>query len=190
MKDWLRAYFKTVVIPLYHLQLKYGLGLVAHGQNIVVRLTNFVPSGLFLKDFQGDLRISQARPSSSPLLKTLQSHLDSLPPHYLIHDLITGHFVTVLRFISEVAFLSDGFSEIHFYQILAEELKKYLQEHASLEFDQDLGIFEKKYQRVLLNKVRFKIGYADSAERPLPMLGSQLSNPMHSSSTNFGEIYE
>jgi aerobactin synthase len=32
--------------------------------------------------------------------------------------------------------------------------------------------------RVLVNKVRFKIGYADSHERPVPMVGDELLNPI------------
>ena len=38
VKEWLRDYFTVVIIPLYHLQLKYGLGLVSHGQNIILKM--------------------------------------------------------------------------------------------------------------------------------------------------------
>jgi aerobactin synthase len=32
--------------------------------------------------------------------------------------------------------------------------------------------------RVVLNKVRFSIGYSDSAERPLPLVAEELISPI------------
>ncbi len=177
--NWLRCYFKAVVIPLYHLQVNYGLGLVAHGQNVILRLKNFVPHGMLLKDFQGDLRASDEIDSSNRLAAQAAEHLDKLPPHYLIHDLVTGHFVTVLRFVSEVMRESDGLSENEFYQVLSECICEYLATTTRTNLDERLNLLGPKTKRVLLNKVRFKIGYADSAERPLPLLGTDLANPLY-----------
>lgn len=179
-EDWLERYFTSVVVPLYHLQLRYGIGIVAHGQNIVLRLKNFIPMGIFLKDFQGDLRLADHM--DSPLRNF---DLDSLKPEFLIHDLITGHFVSVLRFVSATLFESQGFSEKGFYQILSNVLQSYLQktDHGAVEPAQDL--LRAPYQRVLLNKVRFAIGYGDRTQRPLPMLGTELRNPL-----NQGGVHE
>ncbi len=178
-QKWLQKYFEVVVVPLYHLQLKYGLGLVSHGQNIVLKLKGSIPAGIFLKDFQGDLRLSN-EPTllQNNFLDSVAKHLDKLPPDYLIHDLVTGHFVTVLRFISETMHESDQFSEIKFYEILANVIKEYLKNNVEGPVDKRLDLLRQHFQRVLLNKVRFKIGYADSAERPLPLLGADLKNPL------------
>lgn len=173
---WLKAYFKNLFVPLYHLQAKYGIGLVAHGQNVVARLENGTPVGLFLKDFQGDLRVSEG----SSALEGFD--LTRLPRHYLIHDLLTGHLVTVLRFISETLQECDRFPEIKFYQILGHVLTEYLEQNPEirqLKHYKDIDLLQKTFHRVLVNKVRFKIGYADSAERPVPMLGEDLTNPIY-----------
>lgn len=178
-EQWLQRYFEVVVIPLYHLQLTYGLGLVSHGQNIMLKLENSAPVGIFLKDFQGDLRLStESSALQTEFLGRVAAHLDKLPPDYLIHDLVTGHFVTVLRFISETMHESDGFSEIQFYGILAQTVKEYLKKIGVNSVDKRLDLFSPSIERVLVNKVRFKIGYADSADRPLPMLGTKLKNPL------------
>lgn len=178
--EWLKRYFEAVVIPLYHLQLKYGLGLVAHGQNIVLKLRDFMPVGMWLKDFHGDLRLSAEESElQKKFLSSVASHLDRLPPHYLIHDLVTGHFLTVLRFVSVVLEESDGFSESEFYRILSECVHSYIEKHALAHVNERTDILSEKFHRVLLNKVRFRIGYADSAERPLPMLGEDLKNPLY-----------
>lgn len=175
--EWLKEYFKVVVIPLYHLQLKYGIGLVAHGQNIVLRMQNFRPYGVVLKDFQGDLRLADnSILLSKDEFKDVASKLDQLPAHYLIHDLMTGHLVTVLRFVSEVMEESDGLKEIQFYQILSEVIREY---HKKYSAPLELSLLNETISRVLVNKVRFKIGYGDSSERPKPMVGEDLGNPIH-----------
>lgn len=177
---WLKSYFVTVVVPLYHLQLKYGIGLVSHGQNILLTLKDFRPARLIIKDFQGDLRIlNQDIPELEVFSPKLKSILTRLPAPYLIHDLLTGHFVTVLRFISAVLYEDSGFEEQNFYRILGEVVEAYHAEHPELSKRVPaLGMLHKTIPRVLVNKVRFHIGYGDSTERPLPMVGSDLINPL------------
>jgi aerobactin synthase len=177
-EEWLRRYFEVVIIPLYHLQLVYGVGMVAHGQNIILKLRNYLPNGMMLKDFQGDLRLSQKMPEKGArYFKSLEDRLTKLPPDYLIHDLVTGHFVTVLRFISGAMEESNSFPENKFYQILSEVVQNYLKDK---NISDQQNILSKIIPRVLLNKVRFSIGYSDSAQRPLPMVGSELKNPLFS----------
>ncbi len=173
--DWLDCYFRVVILPLYHLQVRYGVGIVAHGQNIVVRLKNSLPVGVFLKDFQGDVRLLDQLPEASPSrMAAYQGILTQLPSHYLIHDLITGHFVTVLRFLSASLFESDGFSEQEFYARLRRTITHYLEEQGL----ESSNLFVAKIPRLLVNPVRFKIGYADSDVRPLPLLGAEIFNPL------------
>lgn len=176
ISEWMTKYFQEVVIPLYHLQLEYGVGLVAHGQNIILKMTNYIPSGVIIKDFQGDLRLSE----NSILLvdkdfEFIGSKLEKLPDHYLIHDLLTGHFVTVLRFVSSVLENSNKFSEIEFYALLAKEIKNYLGEK---KISSELNFLNPKITKVLVNKVRFKVGYGDSSQRPRPMVGQDIVSPI------------
>lgn len=175
--DWLRAYFQCVVIPLYHLQVRHGIGLVAHGQNVVLRLRNDIPVGVYLKDFQGDLRFAEGKfPIRDATLASSAAHLPRLPAAHLIHDLITGHLVSVLRFFAAgLAADPDPIAEQEFYGVLAEEIAAY---EAGQEIPAGLSLLRPEFERVLLNKVRFQIGYADSAERPLPTLGAPLPNPI------------
>ncbi|RLU02539.1 MAG: IucA/IucC family siderophore biosynthesis protein, partial [Ketobacter sp.] len=49
---WIRKLFDVVVIPLYHLMCQYGVGLVAHGQNLTLILEAGVPKRLAIKDLQ------------------------------------------------------------------------------------------------------------------------------------------
>lgn len=178
-EQWLSKLFDVVVVPLYHLLCKYGVGLVAHGQNITLILDNHQPVRVALKDFQGDLRlIDQDFPELDSLGDYARSVTVRLPAAHLIHDLQTGHFVTVLRFIS-ACLAEKGFSEHRFYQLLGEQLQSYINGHPELENRFKLfDLFTPEIARVCLNRVRFKLGYGDTSERPLPELGTPLKNPL------------
>lgn len=176
---WLMQLFDAVVIPLYHLLCKYGVGLVAHGQNVSVILRNNRPVKVALKDFQGDLRlIDDDFPELASLPESVRSVTTRLPDQHLIHDLQTGHFVSVMRFIS-MALVKDGFSESRFYRLLGVTLKRYMDAHPELEprFKR-FNLFTPTMARICLNRVRFKRGYGDRTDRPLPELGSDLQNPL------------
>ena len=173
--EWLKKYFNHIVVPLYHLQLNYGIGIVSHGKNITLLLRDYAPAGMFIKDFQGDLRINEKFVN---ILPENLKQLKSLPPEYLIHDLITGHFVTVLRFISPLLEKTNLMTEVQFYSILNEVIATYLKNHhPDLSLNNSLNLLRPNFEKVILNKVRFKIGYEDSASRPLPLLGTPLKNP-------------
>ena len=175
--EWLKDYFTVVVIPLYHLQLKYGIGLVAHGQNIILKMKNFRPVGVILKDFQGDLRLADnSILLERPEFLEIAAKIDKMPANYLIHDLMTGHMVTVLRFVSEVMEESDGLKEIEFYKILSSVVSEYLEGKS---IDPELNFLNQSIHRILLNKVRFKVGYGDSSERPKPAVGNNLVSPLY-----------
>ncbi|GAB1623453.1 NIS family aerobactin synthetase IucC [Agarivorans albus] len=178
-ETWLRKLFKHVVVPLYHLMCRYGVALVAHGQNITLVLDKHQPAGCIIKDFHGDLRlIDQAFPELESLDSEVRANLTRLPANYLIHDLITGHFVTVLRFVSP-KLVSLGVSEQQFYSWLAQELASYQASHPELKQRFELfDIFKPEIEKICVNRVRFKIGYGDSDQRPLPEIGEPIANPL------------
>ncbi|WBA16501.1 IucA/IucC family protein [Salinivibrio proteolyticus] len=177
--EWLQRLFDHVVVPLYHLLCQYGIGLVAHGQNITVVLEDDIPVGCMIKDFHGDLRfVDQPFPELDSLDKRVRAAIKHLPPHYLVHDLYTGHFVTTLRFISPW-FVSLGISEAEFYRQLGDTLRRYQQAHPQLnERFRLFDVLSETKEKICINRVRFNIGYDDSNERPVPMFGEAIRNPL------------
>ena len=177
---WMRAYFGAVVVPLYHLLCCYGVGLVAHGQNVTLIVENGVPKRVAIKDLQGDLRlVDQDFLEMESLPDDIKQVLTRLPAPYLIHDLQTGHFVTVLRYLSALMHEQSLLPEQEFYRALAETLVAYQQDFPQLQtrfamFD----LLTPEIKRVCINRVRFKQGYDDSQERPLPTLGTDIANPL------------
>lgn len=110
------------------------------------------------------------------------------PPAYIVHNIQTAHFVTVLRFLSASLARRGLLDESGFYAILRECLLKHAAEHPEMaERFAMFDLFDPKMPRVAINRVRFQIGYEDSATRPLPARGTYLDNPLaHPGTDSFG----
>ncbi|MAZ49905.1 MAG: hypothetical protein CME65_15190 [Halobacteriovoraceae bacterium] len=168
---WIREYFEEVVIPLYHLQICHGIGIVAHGQNIIVLIKDSRPSGIILKDFHGDLRLSEH--SIHKNSEEFRS-LTRLPREHLIHDLFTGHFVTFLRYLSRLMDEEKILNEAEFYGEASRAIDTYDKNNNKTQLSLKKEVFEK----LIINGVRFKVGYSETSARPLPMLANDIINPM------------
>lgn len=179
IEAWLSKLFDAVVIPYYHLLCKYGVSLIAHGQNVTLILENNAPKRILLKDFQGDMRlVSKDYPEQASLDDSVKKVTVRLDESLIIHDLQTGHFVTTLRFISPwVAKL--GFSEQQFYRLLGDRLKAYMASHREYQhrFEQ-FDLFKPKILRIGLNLAKLRHSTDASASRMLPDMDDMLDNPL------------
>ncbi|MFN4167236.1 MAG: IucA/IucC family protein [Pannonibacter phragmitetus] len=179
-EDWLKRLFEVSVVPLYHMLCRFGTGFIAHGQNITVVLEKDVPAGIAIKDLQGDVDlVNVVFPEQADLPDEVRSVLPSKPPAYIVHNIQTAHFVTVLRFFSARLEASGVLPEDRFYRLLADVLEAYMTAHQELaERHKMFDLFNPAMPRVCINKVRFAIGYGDAAQRPMPALGTDLNNPL------------
>ncbi|KHD26353.1 aerobactin synthase IucC [Vibrio caribbeanicus] len=177
---WLTQLFDSVVIPYYHLLCKYGVSLIAHGQNVTLVMENHQPKRILLKDFQGDMRlVDQDYPEQASLPDPVKQVTVRLPESLIIHDLQTGHFVTTLRFISPLL-AKLGFSEQEFYRLLGDRIKRYMAEnpeyqHRFTKFD----LFKPRILRIGLNLAKFRHSTDSSASRMLPDMDDMLDNPLY-----------
>ncbi|WP_275426405.1 ferric iron reductase [Vibrio variabilis] len=73
----------------------------------------------------------------------------------------------------------QGISETKFYGILAKEIQRYQAAHPHLKprFEA-FNLLSEHIDKVCLNRVKFKIGYGESNQRPLPELGEPIRNPL------------
>ncbi|GAB3263181.1 IucA/IucC family protein [Chitinimonas naiadis] len=179
-RSWLIQLFDMAVVPLYHLQARYGLGFIAHGQNLMLRFENEIPAGVLLKDYQGDLFRSESDWAQPEGLATSVWHaLPTMPSPYLVHNLWTGLFASVFRFMASQLETADVLAEDQFYALLAERLQRYQADHPALAARfAELDLFAPTMPRLSLNRARFAAGYADTASRPIHALGPALPNPL------------
>lgn len=180
IEAWLRHLFRATVVPLWHYLARYGIGFIAHGQNVTVVLEDDLPVGMAIKDFQGDLDlVDQEFDELAGLAAEIRRLLPRKPPAYIVHDIQTAHFVTVLRFLSAALARAGALAERDFYRLLGDELLDYRASHPELEARfRTFELFAPTMPKVCINRVRFAIGYEDSAERPLPARGTDLANPL------------
>ncbi|MFC3024098.1 IucA/IucC family protein [Vibrio zhugei] len=179
IEQWLTRLFDTVVIPYYHLLCRYGVSLIAHGQNVTLILENSIPKRILLKDFQGDMRLVDADyPEQATLAQSVKDVTVRLPEELIIHDLQTGHFVTTLRFISPLV-AKLGVDEPHFYRLLAQCLQHYMD---SMPDNQarfaKLNLLTPRILRLGLNLAKFRHYTDRSASRMLPSMDDYLDNPL------------
>lgn len=178
---WLEQLFDAVAVPLYHFLCRYGVGFIAHGQNVTLILENLAPKGVALKDLQGDADlVDQDFPEADDLAPEIRAVLLRRPASHLQQHLQTGHFASVLRFLSDALETHDGFPEIRFYAALARSIRRYQAAHPELgERFALFDLFTAKVPRICINRVRLAIGYGDANRRPVPSLGTDLDNPLH-----------
>lgn len=179
-ETWLRRLFEATTVPLYHLMCRYGIGLVAHGQNVSLILEDHEPARGIVKDFHGDLRlVDRELPELSDLDEETKDALVRLKPSHLLQDLLTGHFVTTLRFVSPLVEDQLGVPEERFYEIAGEAIHDYQQAHPELEdrfamFD----LMADELEKVLVNRARFEAGFGRTSQRPKPTFGTPIENPL------------
>lgn len=178
--EWLRRLFTAVTVPLYHLLCRHGVAPIAHGQNVTLVLRDHVPVRVALKDFQGDLDlVALDLPELAHLDADIRAILPRKPPEVIVHNIQTAHFVTALRFVSDLL-VENGVPELVFYGVLAEVLRGYQAAHPELAARFALfDLFAPTIPRVCINRVRLAQGYGDAASRPLPLVGRiPLANPL------------
>lgn len=177
---WLTRMFEVTLVPLWHLMCRYGVSLIAHGQNLTLVLRDGWPHRLALKDFQGDLRlVDEEFPEAHDLPAELKSVTVRLPPEKLIHDLQTGHFVTTLRFIAPHA-AACGVSETCFYRLCGDVLAAYRDRHPELaERFTRFELFAPRILRLTLNRAKFLHATDAAAERMLAEMELRVDNPLH-----------
>lgn len=176
LADWLAALIDRTAVPLYHLLCAHGLGAIAHGQNLGLVLRAGLPVGALLRDVHGDLRrLDDDRLDHEPALRGLRA----LPGEQLVHDLYTGYFVGVLRFVAPLLERSFGLPERALLATLARALRAYQDAHPRLrERFAALDLFQPTMVRICLNRARLRAGHGGGAARPLPELGPPLLNPL------------
>ena len=171
LERWLSALFERTALPLLHLLAGHGLGVIAHGQNLGLILREGLPVGMILRDVHGDLRRATPGEWSGAL-----AGLPALPPEQLVHDLYTGYFVSVLRFVAPLVERSFGMPELEFLRRLDRALSGYRDAHpdACARFD----LWRPQMERICLNRARLRPGHGGGATRASPQLGPPLRNPL------------
>ncbi|AUQ60865.1 Siderophore synthetase component (plasmid) [Phaeobacter inhibens] len=138
---WLAQLIETAVLPVWHLMVAHGIGLEAHGQNLILQHDNGWPTGLIARDFHDgveyvDTLLSQ--PALCPDLAAIDPAFASAEPDQF-HALSCAdglrELVMDTLFVFNLADLSDlmqrqfDLPESRFWQRLRARLDRYAADH-------------------------------------------------------------
>ncbi|MFY0534901.1 IucA/IucC family C-terminal-domain containing protein [Nannocystis pusilla] len=161
---WLTALFERTAVPLYHLLCRHGIGVIAHGQNLGLVLRGGLPTAILLRDVHGDVRrVADDGFDHEAALRGLKA----LPANQIVHDLYTGYFVSVLRFVAPLCERGFGLPEREFLRLLSRALQNYcdsVPRDTTARFD----LFRPEMERICLNRARLRIGHGGGATRRCP----------------------
>nr|WP_275691083.1 IucA/IucC family C-terminal-domain containing protein [Paenibacillus aceris] len=141
IQAWTRQLLDVAITPLIHMLYAHGLAMESHAQNIVLLHKDGLPARLALKDFHDGLRFSKAQlpqPEACPDLNLEPAAHRAINRHsYMQTDdldavkdfLHSAFFFVCLGDIGIFLHERYGFAESEFWQMVADVIKQYQQEH-------------------------------------------------------------
>lgn len=138
---WLAQLIEVAVLPIWHLMVAHGIGLEAHGQNLILRHENGWPTGLIARDFHESLEYVPellSRPDLCPDLAQIDPAYADAPPdkfhrmssaeelRWLVMDTL---FVFNLADLSALLQRHYGLAEAAFWRRVRTRLDRYAAEH-------------------------------------------------------------
>ncbi|WP_185969733.1 IucA/IucC family protein [Rhizobium straminoryzae] len=134
---WLSRMLEVTILPVWHLMVHHGVGLEAHGQNMILVLRNGWPERLILRDFHESVEFCPALlrvPDALPDFAAIDPVYDGAPSdaYYwtdhanelreLVMDCLFIYCLTEISLLIETAY---GLSERAFWDIVTRLLDGY-----------------------------------------------------------------
>ncbi|AHD02099.1 IucA/IucC family protein [Leisingera methylohalidivorans] len=141
LDPWLDQLIEVAVLPVWHLMVAHGIGLEAHGQNLILQHDNGWPAGLIARDFHDGVEYVDAllsRPGLCPDLAQIDPIYADAPLddyHKLSAPDGLRELVMDTLFVFNLADLSDllqrryGLAETAFWRRVRARLDRYAAEH-------------------------------------------------------------
>ncbi|KIC29533.1 IucA/IucC family protein [Leisingera sp. ANG-S5] len=138
---WLSRLIEVAVLPIWHLMTAHGIGLEAHGQNLILRHENGWPTGLIARDFHESLEYVPellSHPDLCPDLAQIDPVYKDAPldkfhrmsgPEELRWLVMDTLFVFNLADLSDLLHRHYGLAEATFWRRVRTRLDRYAAEH-------------------------------------------------------------
>lgn len=141
---WLNRLLEVVVLPVWHLLVKHGIGIEPHGQNMVLVHRKGWPARIIVRDFHESVEYHLpylAKPEWLPDFASIESFLShaKLDDYYamssveLLRELVMDTlFIYNLADVSHLLERSYGMSEQRFWNMVGQKLKAHADDHPEL----------------------------------------------------------
>ncbi|MCL9780400.1 N(2)-citryl-N(6)-acetyl-N(6)-hydroxylysine synthase [Vibrio sp. S4M6] len=128
-QKWFNAYCRHVVLPLFKLQADHGIVLLAHQQNIILRMEEGFPVGSYYRDCQGTGYTDLAFERYTDMFREAKQHtenywdLDKVKRYFAYYLIINSTFSVIGSVAADL-----GMEESQFMVILRTQLEKLRQQ--------------------------------------------------------------
>lgn len=155
VEAWVTELIKTVVLPIWHLMVAHGIGLEAHGQNLILHHVDGWPTGLVARDFHDSLEYTKSllsRPDIVPDLAKIDPVFADAPLgkyHEMadaeaLRELVMDTlFVFNLTDVSHLLQQHYGFDEARFWKAVRQHIDTYAQAHGQKDRQAAFAPFER-----------------------------------------------
>ncbi|WP_368075971.1 IucA/IucC family C-terminal-domain containing protein [Leisingera sp. NJS204] len=148
LDTWLDRLVEVAVLPIWHLMAAHGIGLEAHGQNLILQHDNGWPTGLIARDFHESLEYVLellSRPDLCPDLSRIDPIYKDAPPdkfhrmsrpeelRWLVMDTLFVFNLADLSGLSDLLQRRYGLAETAFWRRVRTRLDRYASEHGMQE---------------------------------------------------------
>lgn len=144
LQAWLRATIRTLVLPVWHLLVRHGIGVEAHAQNSLMVLQDGWPTALILRDFHDSVEyVADFLPAGNPgpdLGERQRFYDEARDDRYYrmgqveaLRELVMDTlFVFNLSELAHCIEVHYGFPETRFWRLVHQCLQTYAQQQPQL----------------------------------------------------------
>ncbi|MCV2884417.1 GNAT family N-acetyltransferase [Aestuariibacter sp. AA17] len=178
--QWIQRYLNVYLTPILHCFYKYKLVFMPHGENLILRMHNSVPVGIFMKDIGEEVCLLNA---DIDLPDNISRICISMPEDIELLSIFTDIFDCIFRFMVEDLVNAGLMSEVQFWTLVSNIIEQYQQAHPELsERFQQYDIFTASFKHSCLNRLQLgnnkqMVDLTDPANS-LKFAG-ELDNPLH-----------
>jgi siderophore synthetase component len=125
---WVRAYLRAYLRPLVHCLHAYDLAFMPHGENLVLRLRDHVPTGAFMKDIGEEVAVMGPLPLPADVERIRGSFPDDVKALAVHTDVFDG----VLRFVAAILAEDGVLPGEEFWSLVRETIEEHAADHPEL----------------------------------------------------------
>ncbi|GAB3399259.1 desferrioxamine E synthetase DesD [Schumannella luteola] len=147
---WTRALLQAYLRPLVHSLLAHDLAWMPHGENLILVLSQNVPTGVFMKDIGEEIALLAPR----DVPEAVQRVLAPTDAQEAALAIFTDVFDGVLRHLAGILHVDGTLHEHVFWQLVAECVDRHAAEHPDLESAIDLRA--ERFAHSCLNRLQLR----------------------------------
>ncbi|NME67947.1 IucA/IucC family protein [Flammeovirga aprica] len=128
-QEWMSCYLNVYLKPLLHCLYQHEIAFMPHGENLILRMENNVPVGVFMKDITEEVVLFEAEEGlPEPVQRLVVKTTDEIKALSILTDVFDCFF----RFIGQIVEEHDIMKENQFWELVSHCILSYQEENRHL----------------------------------------------------------